>query len=225
MKIRRVITAFFTFLGYLTFLSLILAAIVLYIGYRKAEKRANATTDTSFKEVPMTPAKTPSADTTAALPYFEPISKAPKMSARQPAKWTPKAKTKKTKTKTAKPKPVRAVSVAPVLYTSLDDEPESAAKKTAKWAPKAKTARAKTAKPAKAKLAAIVQANLPGTSIVQFKATDSNHSNTRAGRGYVPDVTKTTALEAEVKRRKDLEEIKRAAETIRNPPVWGSNKK
>ncbi len=218
MRIRRIVTAFFTFLGYLTFLSGILAAIFLYIGWRKAEKRANAATATSFKEVPLTPVNTADTDTIAALPHFEPISKsskksAPQASAKKSSKWTPK-KTKPAKS--AAPKPVHAVSVPTVLYTSLDDEPVSA-KKTSKWTPK------KTAKP-KPKKTSIVQADIPGTSIVTWKATDDT-SNPRAPKKkfkFYPN--QTSALEQEVRRKQQLQEIKDAAELIRNPPVWGSNK-
>lgn len=228
---RKYITAFFTFLGYCTFTIGIGLCTFFLWGYHKNRAAIQQpATITHYGEVTMTPVKTPAADTTAALPYFQPISKSPKksapqVSATQTTKWTPaKTKTKTTKWTPAKKKPAKPVQTKTVLYTSLDDEPVSApAKQPTKWTPKAKTVKAKHVK-AKATKTTNGQADMLGTSIVRYTATDAAHSNTRATRGYVPDVTKTTALEIEVRRKKDLEEIKAAAELLRNPPVWGSNK-
>lgn len=214
---KKYITAFFTFIGYVTFLFAMGAGIMLYIGYRKSQAaEAAVMTNQHGQVISLQPAKQADTLTTATqtLPDFQPISRKPAVSA--------------TKTKTvrhhAPRKPPTSVSAKPVAHTTTMSV-EASAKMSAKptWVkakPKVEKAkpRRNISSPAKTKKATQEKQELPPITLA-FQATDSANPRTGKGKSHVPNVYETTELERQAKRNVDLQQLKEAAEQLRNPPV------
>jgi len=201
----KYIRAFFNFLGFLTFVSMVGAATFWYVGYQRNKAKTSTVT---FKDVSMTPVKEETATTTTeqeTLPEIQPISKPaardhlveakPNKTARKPAK-----------TPAAKPTPV--AKPVPVTYTV----------EKRKAAPKSKPAAHKPARKAERKQSLPVPAPQSDLSpcTLTFKATDRS-GNERTGHGVV-NVGETTELEKMAARRVEaIRELEAAAQQIRNP--------
>lgn len=205
---KKYITAFFTFIGYVTSIFLMGAGIVFYIGYHKQQKVVESTVE--FRDISMTPVATepaiPPGQLTAPTPVISPsmpVRRSTTKSVRKPA---PVSAT----TPPSKPVTMSAPVSAPVsVPVSAQEKTFVPAKKTAAKTPKAKPQKP-TPKPA----------GLPPTSTLSFRVTD-NGASPRTGRGIV-NINQTTDLEQQVIRDLQLEAVRKAAETIRNPPVWES---
>lgn len=211
----KYIRIFFTFLGYLTFTAIIGGATFWYIGYHKAQKKVESTV--SLREISMTPEKQPDTTTVSMsvqkLPEFQPISRKP-LSASKP-------KPVRAKTDNKPPKTTPSVSVAPVTYATKKAAPAAIASKPVATAKKTVSARPVKSKAKHSPTASHADLGLPAESTLSFRVTD-NGTNPRTGRGIV-NVYETTELERQVARRlEDLQQLKEAAELIRNPPVHES---
>ncbi len=206
----KYIRAFFNFLGFLTFVSMVVAATFWYVGYQRNKAKTSTVT---FKDVSMTPVKEETTTTTADLetiPEIQPISRPaardhlvdPKPTgkpARKPA-------TKPAKTAAAKPAPV--AKPVPVTYTTTVEKPRTA---PAKRQPARKPAR---------KIERQQPAPAPQTDLspctLSFKATDRS-GNQRTGHGVV-NVAETSELEKMAARRvQAIRELEAAGQQLRNP--------
>lgn len=206
----KYIRAFFNFLGFLTFVSMVGAATFWYVGYQRNKAKTSTVT---FKDVSMTPVKEETTTTTTeqeTLPEIQPISRPaardhlvdPKPTgkpARKPA-------TKPAKTAAAKPAPV--AKPVPVTYTTTEKR-TAPAKRQAARKPARKIERQQPA-PAPAP-----QSDLSPCTL-SFKATDRS-GNQRTGHGVV-NVSETTELEKMVARRVEaIRELEAAGQQLRNP--------
>lgn len=201
---KKYITAFFTFVGYVTFLFAMGAGIVLYIGHRKSQAAEAAVMSTQDGQVvSLTPEKQADTLTTQeqTLPHFQPIS-------RKPLSAT-KTKPVRKPTPTVSAKPATASVSAPATYAAPKVRQTVIVEKAAPKAPRKKRT---TPKPTP------VQEYLPPCTLT-WRATDNTASPRTGRRGYVPNVHETTELE---KKARQMEELRQAAELIRNPPVWES---
>lgn len=202
----KYIRIFFTFLGYCTFTAIIGAATFWYIGYKRQQKATESTVQ--FRDISMTPVATTEAP--AEVPPGQ-LTVPPQVSP-SPRKTAPKSGRKTT------PVSVRTTPAKPVTMSAPVSVPVSAPEK--KFVPSAKKAR-RTKPMAKTQPATMYPT--PQTSTLTFRAED-NRSNPRAtprtGRGI--NVSETTELEQQVIRDLQLEEIRKAARSIRHPYVWQS---
>lgn len=204
----KYIRAFFNFLGFLTFVSMVGAATFWYVGYQRNKAKTSTVT---FKDVSMTPVKEETTTTEQeTLPDIQAISRPaardhlvdPKPTgkpARKPA-------TKPAKTAAAKPAPV--AKPVPVTYTTTEKR-TAPAKRQAARKPARKIERQQPA-PAPAP-----QSDLSPCTL-SFKATDRS-GNQRTGHGVV-NVSETTELEKMVARRVEaIRELEAAGQQLRNP--------
>jgi len=205
----KYVRAFFNFLGFLSFVSMVGAATFFWIGYQRNKAKTSTVT---FKDVSMTPAKEETTTTTAAdletIPDIQPISRPaardrlvdPKPTgkpARKPA-------TKPAKTAAAKPAPV--AKPVPVTYTTTEKRTAPAKRQPAR-------------KPAR-KIERQQPAPAPQTDLspctLSFKATDRS-GNQRTGHGVV-NVAETSELEKMAARRVEaIRELEAAGQQLRNP--------
>lgn len=203
----KYIRAFFNFLGFLTFVTLIGAATFWFIGYQKNKVQTSKVT---FRDLTLTPVKveevttaTPSRET---FPDFQPISKpaAPdKLVQPRGMRTKPVAKPAKPAKKPLKPE------VKPVTYAKPSKPLASTPAK-----------RTQSKKPARVRLERAVHSDLSPCTLT-FRATD-NGASPRTGRGIV-NIAETSELEkATIRRLKAEKELQAAANQIRNPPVWKS---
>lgn len=203
----KYIRAFFNFLGFLTFVSMVGAATFFWIGYQKNKTQTSKVT---FKDVSMTPVKENTTTTEPETPPdIQPISRPaardhlvdPKPTgkpARKPA-------TKPAKTAAAKPAPV--AKPVPVTYTTTVEKPRTA---PAKRQPARKPAR---------KIERQQPAPAPQTDLspctLSFKATDRS-GNQRTGHGVV-NVSETTELEKMAARRvQAIRELEAAGQQLKS---------
>lgn len=181
MRIQRYITAFFTFLGYCTFLFAMGAGVVVYIGYRKSMAHEAAVMASSPTQViPMTPA-----DTTTLLqelpepPY---VSIRPRKSAS--VKKSASVPAKKTTPKKSAPVSVASSAAkttevsAPVTYAVPEKKRTIVAKKESATAQKKAVRAKKKTAPATATATATATESMPPL-LRTWQATD--HSNPRSG--------------------------------------------
>lgn len=202
----KYIRAFFNFLGFLTFVSMVGAATFWYVGYQRNKAKTSTVT---FKDVSMTPVKETTTTTEPETPPdIQPISRPaardhlvdPKPTgkpARKPA-------TKPAKTAAAKPAPV--AKPVPVTYTTTEKRTAPAKRQAAR-------------KPAR-KIERQQPAPAPQTDLspctLSFKATDRS-GNQRTGHGVV-NVAETSELEKMAARRVEaIRELEAAGQQIRNP--------
>jgi len=204
---KKYITAFFTILGYTTFLFLLGAGIVICIGYRKSQAAEAAVMSTGDGQtVSMLPAKQTDATTPSmsvqTLPELEPVSPRPR---RVKEKGAP-APTRHVPPATPPAKPVAQVAAKTATYTV-----PTAAKPTIATPPKEKPK--KTAPTTHAAL------GLPAESPRQYRATD-NGANPRTG-SRVPDVSAPPSeLEQQaIRHARNIRQLEEETAKLRNPPV------
>lgn len=212
---KKYIVAFFTFLGYVAFISLLGAGIVVYIGYRKSQAaEAAVMSSPDGQVVHMHPKKQTDTATTLpeTLPHFQPISRKPVSAAAKPKSVRPKPDKKATK-------PAKSVSVAPAQYTTVAAAPAATTRKPTATAKKPAAIR-HVKIPAKhsptAAKASMANLGLPAESIRAYRVTD-NGASPRTGRGII-NVAETTELERQVmKRAEEMRQLKAAVAKIRDP--------
>lgn len=212
---KKYITAFFTFIGYVTFLFVMGAGIVIYIGHRKSQAaEAAAIASYDGQVVPMYPEKI--ADTATKpeqiLPEYTPISR---------------TTVSASKTKHVRPRPAKTISNKPARTKTV--VPDSYSLSTYKKASSIAAARKSTASakkktniPTKKTTASTHAAlGLPAQSVLRYQVTDLSNPRT-GGRGI--SVYHTSELEKQAIRKiNDLKELEKAASQIRNPsPTWES---
>lgn len=210
---KNYIIAFFTFIGYTTFLFALGAGIVLYIGHRKSQAAEAAVMTTQDGQVvSMSPEKQADTLTTPAqtLPHFQPISR------------KPVSATKTKPVRHIQRKPDTPVS-APAMYaepkvtrtiTVEKSKPKATKTTVVKSKPKAK----------KPRPAATIHADLgiPEEPQRGYQVTDRTASP-RTGGSRIPDVhAEPSELELQAKRQVQMEQLKQAAKEIREPKGFES---
>lgn len=209
---KKYITAFFTFVGYVTFLFAMGAGIVLYIGHRKALEKAQVETSAQLIEAPgLTPAKDKEPELTPM--QFQPLSAPPQVSTRP-------RKSAKTATVSVRSRPTttakKSVSVsAPVTYAAPKEKRTIQAKTTKPQ----KVEKAKTKQPA-ATATTHADLGLPEQLHRTYRATD-RATSPRTGGSRIPDVTAPPSeLEKQAMRHaENIRQLEEETAKIRTPPV------